>query len=252
MLYKYLPYFIFKPLFGDRERFGLKTDHSDEEFLRWQNDYYLLFYNDNQKGGIGKAVNHLGFKIIDGIVLTEKIVLELGPGSIDHLDYNKTIADEYIIADINQDFLYISEQRLTEYGQKNVTKIEIMDDSLPLSDNSVDVVITFNQLEHIYKLEEYILEIKRVLKTDGILVGSVPTEGSFAWGLGRFLTSRRYVRKNLDINYDKIICWEHPNFVNKIKMLLDANFTVIKNKKKPFGLLPFDLNLSWSFIYMNK
>ena len=55
----------------------------------------------------------------------------------------------------------------------------------------------------------------------------------------------------MDIDYDKIICWEHPNFVNKIKKLLDQNFTNIKSIKKPFPMLPFDLNLSWSFIYRN-
>jgi len=55
----------------------------------------------------------------------------------------------------------------------------------------------------------------------------------------------------MDFDYDKIICWEHPNFVNKIKKLLDENFTNIKSIKKPFGFLPMDLNLSWSFICRN-
>jgi hypothetical protein len=87
------------------------------------------------------------------------------------------------------------------------------------------------------------------LKPGGYLLGSVPTEGSFAWGFGRYLTSRRYVKKNFDYNYDKIICWEHPSFVNKIKDCLDETFIKIKTIKKPFGFLPMDCNLSWSFIY---
>ena len=112
-------------------------------------------------------------------------------------------------------------------------------------------MVTFHQLEHIYELEEYLQELKRILKPNGVLIGAVPAEGGVAWGFGRFLTSRRYVRKNMDFDYDKIICWEHPNFVNKIKKLLDENFTSVKSIKKPFGVLPMDFNLSWSFIYRN-
>lgn len=94
-------------------------------------------------------------------------------------------------------------------------------------------------------------ELKRILRPKGIIVGAVPCEGGLAWGLGRFLTSRRYA-KRLGINYDKIICWEHPNFVDKIKSLLDKNFVKIKSIKKPFPDLPFDLNLIWAFIYQKK
>ena len=122
---------------------------------------------------------------------------------------------------------------------------------LPLTDNSVDIIITFHQMEHVYDLENYISELKRVLKPNGLLVGAVPTEGGFLWGLGRFLTTRRLVKKQYSFDYDKIICWEHPNFVNRIKKHLDNNFSEIESIKKPFNILPFDLNLSWSFIYQN-
>ena len=123
--------------------------------------------------------------------------------------------------------------------------------TIPLKDNVVDVLVTFHQLEHIYELDTYLQELKRILKPNGVLIGAVPTEGGVAWGFGRFLTSRRYVKKNMDFDYDKIICWEHPNFVNKIKTLLDKNFTNNKSIKKPFGMLPMDFNLSWSFEYRN-
>jgi len=251
MLYKYLPYFIFKPLFGDRKKWGLQTDFNDKDFRKWQDECYLEFYNDNQKGNIGTTVNHFGFKIMKEIDLSNKVVLEVGPGSIEHLDYNKTKANKYILADINKDFLDISSKRLKQYGIKNIETIQVEGLEIELDNNSIDIIITFHQLEHIYELDTYLQELKRVLKPNGILIGAVPTEGGIAWGTGRFLTSRRYVRKNMDFDYDKIICWEHPNFVNKIKNLLDKNFTNIKSIKKPFGVLPMDLNLSWSFVYRN-
>lgn len=251
MIYKYLPYFIFKPLFGDRKKWGLKTDFEDKDFRKWQDECYLQFYNDTQKGNIGTTVNHFGFKIIEQIDLTNKVVLEVGPGRIDHLDYNQTKPNKYILADINKDFLEISKNRLNEYGIDNSETIEVEGNTIPIEDNSVDVLVTFHQLEHIYELEDYLQELKRILKPNGILIGSVPTEGSFAWGFGRFLTSRRYAINHTKINYDKIICWEHPNFVNKIKDLLDKNFENLNSIKKPFSILPMDFNLSWSFIYKN-
>lgn len=121
----------------------------------------------------------------------------------------------------------------------------------PLEDNFSDIILSFHQLEHICNLTDYRLEIKRVLKKDGLFVGVVPTEDSLAWGGGRYLTSRRYVKKNMNFNYDKIICWEHPNFVDLIQEKLNQNFQLIHSTKKPFNFLPLDFNLSWSFIYKN-
>lgn len=251
MIYKYLPHAIFKPLFGDRKKWGLKTNFEDKDFKKWQDECYLEFYEDNQKGSIGTIVNHFGFKIMSQIDLSDKVVLEVGPGRIDHLNYNQTKPKKYVLADINKDFLKILNNRLKEYGIDNSETIEVQGTTIPIEDNSVDILVRFHQLEHIYELEEYLQELKRVLKPNGILIGAVPAEGGVAWGFGRFLTSRRYVRKNMDFDYDKIICWEYPNFVNKIKKILDTNFTNVKSIKKPIGILPMDFNLSWSFIYRN-
>lgn len=251
MLYKFLPYFLFRPLFGDRKKWGLQTDYQDQDFQKWQNEYYLKFYEDNQKGSIGTIVNHFGFKIMKEVDYTDLTILEVGPGKIDHLQYNTTKPQKYILADINTDFLELSEARLNKSGIENIEKIEVKGHLIPLDDNSVDMLITFHQLEHIYQLEEYVEELKRVLKPNGILIGAVPTEGGMAWGLGRFLTSRRYVKKYMDFDYDKIICWEHPNFVNKIQKELDSHFERMVSHKKPFPFMPMDFNLSWSFIYRN-
>lgn len=68
-----------------------------------------VLFGDNQKGSIGTTVNHFGFKIMSQIDLANKIVLEVGPGRI---DYNETIPQKYILADINKDFLEISKMNM--------------------------------------------------------------------------------------------------------------------------------------------
>lgn len=48
--------------------------------------------------------------------------------------------------------------------------------SIPLDDNSIDVVISFETIEHVTEADQrlFMLEIKRVLKTDGLLIISTP------------------------------------------------------------------------------
>jgi len=208
MIYKYLPYFIFKPLFGDRKRWGLKIIQEDEDYQKSLKNMQK-FYNDTQKGGIGKTVNNFGFKIMKHIDLSDKTILEVGPGSIEHLNHNHTKPKKYILCDIRDSFLDMSEERLKYYNIDNIEKIKVDSLKIPLDDSNVDIIITFHQLEHIYELDAYLKELKKILKPNGILIGAVPTEGGIAWGFGRFLTSRRYVKKNMDFDYDKII-WMFP------------------------------------------
>ena len=101
-----------------------------------------------------------------------------------------------------------------------------------------------------HPLEDYITDLKRVLKPGAIIICAIPSEGGLAWGLGRFLTSKKWVEKNSKVNFNKIICWEHPNFSDFVINKLDTNFT---NKNKffwPFNWIKLiDLNLILSFKY---
>ncbi len=52
--------------------------------------------------------------------------------------------------------------------------IDLEKDALPKNDSSVDTVLLFNFLEHIYNYSHVFNEIKRVLKPNGTLIGAVP------------------------------------------------------------------------------
>ena len=47
-------------------------------------------------------------------------------------------------------------------------------DKLPYGDNSIDVILIFNLLEHIYNYSFLLSEIKRVLKSGGRIIGATP------------------------------------------------------------------------------
>lgn len=52
-------------------------------------------------------------------------------------------------------------------------------DKLPMTDNSIDTVLIFNLLEHIYNYSFLISEIKRVLRPGGRVIGAVPFLGGY-------------------------------------------------------------------------
>jgi ubiquinone/menaquinone biosynthesis C-methylase UbiE len=54
--------------------------------------------------------------------------------------------------------------------------------ALPLEDDSVDVVTTFETIEHIADFEAFMAEIKRVLKPGGLAIISTPNDLEFAEG----------------------------------------------------------------------
>ena len=182
----------------------------------------------------------------------DKQIFEVGPGIIRHLGYIKNMPIKYTVCDINEDILDVAEKQLqtAQIPCDTILLARERSSELPFADESFDIVISFNSLEHLYPLENYLIETKRILKKGGHLVGGIPCEGGLAWGLGRYLTTRRYVHKNYGINYDKIICWEHPNFVDFIIEQLDTHFQKSYLKFHPFSFLPIDFNLIASFIYI--
>jgi SAM-dependent methyltransferase len=110
------------------------------------------------------------------------------------------------------------------------------------------LIISFYSLEHLYPLDEYADEFKRILRPGGQLVGGIPCEGGLAWGAGRFLTSRLYIHRNSGINPDKIYCWEHPNFAEDILQGLERHFELVRIRFWPLHFPLIDFNLICSFI----
>lgn len=246
MIRKYLPQKIYSKLFGNRNKFGTKIIKNDTCWIEWLK-FYEKFYLNTQKKGVGNIVNEMGYKILNNVEFDDKIVLELGPGNLPHRKFWLNEPKKFYAIDTNPNFLKETEKQIN----CNFKGIEVSrTDKIPLGDESIDIILSFYSLEHILNLDQMLSEFKRVLKKEGKIVGAIPNEGGLAWGLGRYFTSRRFVQKNSDINYDKIICWEHPNFSDDIinsfkKNNLKINFI----KMYPFNFLKsLDLNLVTTFI----
>ncbi len=252
MIRNFLPHFVCTPLWGDRRKYGSTIQEKDACWSAWQQSY-LDFYHANQRQGVGTKVNDAGYKIMKALDLKDKTILEIGPGDIRHVQFWKNRPSCVILADVQQAMLDKSSKILNDQRVATQTLLMHRNKALPLEDDSVDIILTFYSLEHIYPLPHYLSELKRVLKSDGFLAGAIPAEGGVAWGGGRFITSRRWFKKNTRINPDKIICWEHPNFADHILSELDQYFIRQQIHYWPLQWLPFlDLNLVIRFVYRNR
>ena len=118
LLTDYLPNKINKVLFGDRLQYGFKVNEDDADWVQWLS-VYSDFYSNTQKKGIGKYVNDAGYRIFKNFNFQDKVVLEIGPGSLPHLEFMKGKPSKYIIADIDQEFLSVSKKKLDDFKIKS-------------------------------------------------------------------------------------------------------------------------------------
>lgn len=107
-------------------------------------------------------------------IIADKVVLDAACGAGYGSAYMSCYAKKVTGIDISEDAIEYDKQlykdkKKLEFVQASVTEI-------PLSDNSVDVVISFETIEHIDfdSQMKFLDEIERVLKPDGVLVMSTP------------------------------------------------------------------------------
>jgi SAM-dependent methyltransferase len=246
----FLPDFICAKLFGDRKRWGMVADHSDPMWLDWLSRNEEI-YRATQKAGVGNVVNEAGYAILKDFDLSLKTVLEIGPGDLPHMGFWRGKPSRYLLVDSSEPFLSAARSKLSEAGVETDCFLvdRASDFGLPYADGSIDVILSFYNLEHLTPLNAYLSEMHRVLKPGGFLVGAIPTEGGIAWGLGRCLTTRRWFKKHTTIDLDKIICWEHPNYANSILDELDGLFRRSRIGFWPFRIPSLDINLVVSFLF---
>jgi len=247
-----IPKTLRRYLYGDRERWGLTADAADAEWQRWQG-LFVEYYDATQKDGLPAYINDLGYAVLERLDLTDKVVLEIGPGDIGHTKFWRGKPKRFIALDTRQDFLDRTIARLEAEG---VSCEAILVEEKSLAETlakiePVDVVLSFYALEHIYPLAPYLKIIQQAMRPGAILAGAIPTEGGFAWGVGRFCTSRRWVSKTYKLDYDKIICWEHPNFADSVMNTVDNLFEKQQVHYQPFRVPLIDPNFVISFIYRN-
>ncbi|QGY39364.1 methyltransferase domain-containing protein [Pseudodesulfovibrio cashew] len=240
-----LPDILAVPLFGARERYGKQPVPDDPDWVKWSSNYAEAI-GTNKSFTVSDWVYDAVYKRMTRVDVEGKRVLEIGPGSMDYLRHLKGVPAVMELLDVDVAMLKEAGKAAANRGIPfhchEVPKEG--SPSLPFPSESLDMIISFFSLEHIHPLEPMVAEMARVLKKSGLLVGAIPCEGGLAWGLGRYLTTRRHYRAATDIDFDKVICWEHPNFAEDILRVLDAHLVPQKKIFWPLRLPLPDMNLT--------
>lgn len=90
----------------------------------------------------------------------------------------------------------IPQSRYNSFQEWNV--IDYDGHHIPLPDQSVDVIFSSNVLEHIPHIDEFMIEMRRVLRPGGIAVHVMPTT------LWRFITTGTFYVQRLKLLLDKV------------------------------------------------
>lgn len=112
-------------------------------------------------------------------LVKNKIVLDIASGSGYGTQLLANTAKYVYGVDVNINAVGYARKN---YNGDNIEFIEGDGEKIPLADNSVDVVITFETIEHIKDYKQFLREVKRVLKNDGIAIVSTPNDAEFAEG----------------------------------------------------------------------
>ncbi len=109
-------------------------------------------------------------------LIKDKVVLDAACGEGYGSNIIASVAKHVTGVDIDEDTI---ERAKSNYGsQSNISFLQASIEALPVPDNSVDVVVSFETIEHVPEevQHKFLQEISRVLKQDGLLVMSTPNK----------------------------------------------------------------------------
>ncbi len=108
-----------------------------------------------------------------------KTVLDIASGSGYGTKILSSSAKKVFGVDVSTEAITYAKK---QYSGSNITYLLGDGQSIPLPDGSVDVVITYETIEHIKDYRKFLDEVSRVLKKDGVAIVSTPNDLEFAEG----------------------------------------------------------------------
>lgn len=166
-------------------------------------------------------------------------VLEIGAGLGEHLAYEDLTGTEYHALELRPE---IANEIRRRHPQISVVTGDCQQ-SVPFGDRYFDRVIAIHVLEHLPDLPAALREIHRTLKPGGEFCAVIPCEGGLAYGLARFISSKRIFEKRYNMSYDFCIRSEHVNRPHEIMEELARLFRSKRSAYFPLGIPSVQVNL---------
>ena len=164
-------------------------------------------------------------KIIKGKKTTLKI-LDLGCG--DSTILPKAGIDDFVVGDINRSLLKLSR---TKNPSVKCCQLDC-DGKLPFKDNSFDVVLMVDSIEHMKYPHTIVKEVVRILKKNGLFVVFTPPYDSVTWVFAEKVHNL-LTRSNCD--------HVTPFIRESLVFLLESYFQTVTVKKLNLGLTMYGI-----------
>ncbi len=163
--------------------------------LRWTGERFL----PEVEGDV--QLEHMHRYLLTAKFVKDKKVLDIACGE----GYGSNLLADFAASvtgiDISQEAIWHAQAR---YGKKkNLFFIQGDCSSIPLKDSSVDLIVSFETIEHHDRHQEFFLEIKRVLKRDGVLIISTPDKKEYSDITGH--TNMFHIKELYFSEFEKII-----------------------------------------------
>lgn len=109
-------------------------------------------------------------------VVNQKVVLDIACGEGYGTELISKSASKVFGVDISNETIKHAQQK---YQKDNIQFCVGSTSKIPFEDDSFDIVVSFETIEHHDEHEQMMLEIKRVLKADGMLIISSPEKTNY-------------------------------------------------------------------------
>ena len=167
-----------------------------------------------------------------------EIILEIGCGSLNHINYEKG----FLSYEVVEPKVFLLEQ-VQRKKKLIVSKIYTSLDKIPDHKN-YSKIISIAVLEHVNNLEEHILQITNLLQPNGIFAVAIPAEGELLWWLAWRLTSGIGFWIKYRLDYGVIMRYEHIHNSKDILEKLKKYFYIYKIRSFPFNIRNFRIYIT--------
>lgn len=188
-------------------------------------------YNENM-------VEHLHRYSIAMSFITGKKVLDIASG--EGYGTNLLAAKAEYIFGVDIDNIAI-EAAKKKYAAGNISFLQGSADKIPLTDNSVDVVVSFETIEHHDKHDEMLQEIKRVLKPHGLLIMSSPDKKHYTDETGYH--NKFHIKELYFGEFKSLICSYFKNTFFLNQRFLAGSVILSKSGQENFELYSGDYSI---------
>lgn len=152
--------------------------------------------------------------------LDDPRTLEIGAGTLNHLDYEPGLTTYDIVEPFHE--LYRSS---TSIGRVRKTYDDIAE--VP-AEETFDRIVSIATFEHVCNLPEVVAQAGLLLADNGSLRVAIPSEGAFLWTMAWKCTTGLEFRLRTGLDYGELMAFEHVNTAAEIEAVLRHFFGTVE------------------------